>query len=61
MCSPAQVWTYKGRVAFVLSVTQNGRPIPDDQRLQRLKQLLFDMMDTEGGGIVTVRQVCLPH
>lgn len=53
------MWTYKGRVAFVLSVTENGRPIQDDHRLQRLRQLLLEMVDAEGQGIVNIKQVSL--
>ena len=52
-----QVWTYKQRVAFVLSVTENGMPIHDGVKLQRLQQLLFTMMDSEGNGIVAIKRV----
>lgn len=53
-----QVWTYKGRVAFVLSVLEKNRPIADRLKLQRLSQIMLDIM---GGdlGIVTMDQVCL--
>eukprot|EP00884_Botryococcus_braunii_P007924 jgi/Botrbrau1/17132/Bobra.0157s0030.2 len=53
----AAVWTYKGRVAFVLSVTESGLPIQDDHRLQRLRQLLLEMVDAAGHGIVNIKQV----
>ena len=53
-----QVWTYKGRVAFVLSVLEKNKPIADHVKLQRLSQIMLDIM---GGdlGIVTMDQVCL--
>jgi hypothetical protein len=51
-----QVWTYKGRVAFVLSVTENGRPIEDHVRLDRLIEFLTSMVEG-GGGIVHVETV----
>ncbi|CAL5228986.1 g12223 [Coccomyxa viridis] len=52
----AAVWTYKGRVAFVLSVLEKNRPIADRLKLQRLSQIMLDIM---GGdlGIVTMDQV----
>ncbi|KAK9860410.1 hypothetical protein WJX84_010817 [Apatococcus fuscideae] len=53
----AAVWTYKHRVAFVLSVTENGMPVHDGVKLQRLQQLLFGMMDSEGDGIVDIKRV----
>ena len=53
----AQVWTYKHRVAFVLSVTENGMPVQDGIKLQRLQQLLFGMMDGNGDGIVDIKRV----
>lgn len=52
-----QVWTYKQRVAFVLSVTENGMPVQDGVKLQRLQELLFTMMDSEGNGIVAIKRV----
>ncbi|KAK9829031.1 hypothetical protein WJX72_003510 [[Myrmecia] bisecta] len=53
----AAVWTYKTRVAFVLSVTEKGQPIQDGIKLQRLRQLLFDMMDNQCNGIVNIKRV----
>ena len=52
-----QVWTYKGRVAFVLSVLEKNTPIADSTKLQRLSQIMLDIM---GGslGIVSIAQVC---
>jgi hypothetical protein len=38
------VWTYKGRVAFVLSVTEKGMPVVDGIKLQRLRQLVLGIM-----------------
>jgi len=54
----AAVWTYSGRVAFVLSVVEGcGQPIRDNSKLGRLKQLLHGMMDREGNGIVNAQPV----
>lgn len=36
-----QVWTYRGRVAFVLSITEKGMPVVDGIKLQRLRQLVL--------------------
>ena len=55
----AQVWTYHGRVAFVLSVTEKGQPIADSVKLQRLRQILFSLMDSHGEGIVNIKRVRL--
>ncbi|RMZ54343.1 hypothetical protein APUTEX25_001501, partial [Auxenochlorella protothecoides] len=43
----AAVWTYRGRVAFVLSVTEKGRPIADEYKLGRLRQLVTAIMGGE--------------
>ncbi|PSC74677.1 ACT domain-containing ACR2 [Micractinium conductrix] len=40
----AAVWTYRGRVAFVLSVTEKGMPVVDGIKLQRLRQLVLGIM-----------------
>ncbi len=40
---------------MVLSVTHKGQPIQDATKLQRLQQLLFDMMDQKHQGIVTIK------
>lgn len=53
----AAVWTYRSRVAIVLSVTHKGQPIQDALKLQRLQQILFDMMDRQRQGIVTIKTV----
>ncbi len=53
-----QVWTYRGRVAFVLSVTEKGRPVWDGIKLQRLKQLVTDIMTGDGEVIVDISKVC---
>lgn len=55
-----QVWTYRGRVAFVLSVTEKGRPVCDGIKLQRLKQLVTDIMMGDGNVIVDISKVCCP-
>lgn len=52
-----QVWTFNDRVAFVLSVTENGQPVQDGMKLQRLRQLLLQMMDEQGTGIVSIKKV----
>lgn len=53
-----QVWTFKNRVAFVLSVTDRGEPVRDGIKLQRLQQLLCTMMDSQGNGVVNIKAVC---
>lgn len=54
----AAVWTYSGRAAFVVSVVEGcGQPIRDAGKLARLKQLLHQMMDSDGNGIVTAQPV----
>ena len=60
MCSMmvyVQVWTFKNRVAFVLSVTDKGEPVRDGIKLHRLKQLLRVMMDNQGNGVVNIKTV----
>ena len=44
-------------MAVVLSVTHKGQPIQDATKLQRLQQMLFDMMDQKHQGIVTIKTV----
>ena len=47
----------------MLSVTEKGTPIQDGIKLQRLRQLLFQMMDSNGESIVNIKKVaagCLP-
>jgi hypothetical protein len=54
----AAVWTYSRRAAFVVSVVEGcGQPIRDVGKLARLKQLLHQMMDEGGNGIVTAQAV----
>jgi hypothetical protein len=43
------VWTYKGRVAFVLSITEKGLPVVDGIKLQRLRQLVLGIMTRRAG------------
>lgn len=50
----AAVWTYKGRVAFVFSVTEKGKAVADETKLQRLRQMVADIMEAIGGS-ATVR------
>lgn len=52
-----QAWTFYGRVAFVLSVLEKGKPIADHVKLQRLRQIMLGIMGPEGGGIVNIKQV----
>ena len=47
-------------MAVVLSVTHKGQPIQDALKLQRLQQMLFDMMDQKHQGIVTIKTVSCP-
>ncbi|KAF6256626.1 hypothetical protein COO60DRAFT_1296103 [Scenedesmus sp. NREL 46B-D3] len=55
----AAVWTYSGRVAFVVSVVEGcgQQPVRDASKLHRLKQLLHQMMDAFGNGIVSAQPV----
>ncbi|KAG7673537.1 hypothetical protein Ndes2526B_g03010 [Nannochloris sp. 'desiccata'] len=50
----AAVWTYRGRVAFVFSVTEKGKPVVDEMKLQRLRQMVEEIMHSAGGSF-TVR------
>ena len=54
-----QVWTYNGRVAFVLSVTERGVPV-SEHKLEAFQGRLLALMDHEGEGIVRIREVGLP-
>lgn len=53
-----QVWTYKGRVAFVLSVLEKNKPVQDCVKLQRLRQIMLDIMGGDLGSVV-IDQVLL--
>lgn len=44
-------------MAFVLSVTENGRPIQDAHRLDRLQKILFRMVNSDGRGVVHAKLV----
>jgi len=46
----AAVWTAKGRVAFVLSITEKGRAVEDGDKAARLAGVLHRMMSGGGGG-----------
>lgn len=52
-----QVWTYNKRAAFVLSVTEKGRPVVDNIKLQRLHQILFNLVDNHDDGIINIKHV----
>lgn len=53
-----QVWTYQNRVAFVLSVTEKGKPVENVIKLQRLQQLVQDIMDcTDSEASVSILKV----
>lgn len=45
----AAVWTYRTRVAIVFSVTEKGRPIPDDAKTMRLKEMMGDILFNSQG------------
>lgn len=45
----AAVWTYKGRVAFVFSITEKGQPVRDQTKLEGLRQLVADILSSAGG------------
>ncbi|KAL6767525.1 hypothetical protein ACKKBF_B35580 [Auxenochlorella protothecoides x Auxenochlorella symbiontica] len=53
----AAVWTYRGRVAFVLSVTEKGRPIADEYKLGRLRQLVTAIMGGEAVSTIRLKSV----
>ena len=52
-----QVWTYHGRAAFVLSVTEKGQPVVDNIKVQRLKQILLQLIDDNHEGLVNIKKV----
>lgn len=56
----AAVWTYKKMVAFVVSVLERGRPIQEEYKATRLRQMLLEMMDSSGNGTVTCEKVIGP-
>ena len=45
----AAVWTYNGRVAFVFSITDKGQPVQDNMKLERLRQLVGEILASTGG------------
>ena len=45
----AAVWTYNGRVAFVFSVTEKGKPVIDETKLERLRQMVEQIFLNAGG------------
>ena len=51
------MWTYNKRAAFVLSVTEKGKPVLDNIKLQRLRQILFNLVDTAHDGIINIKTV----
>ena len=55
-----QVWTYNKRAAFVVSVTEKGRPVLDNIKLQRLRQILFNLVDNHDDGIINIKHVSSP-
>ncbi|GLC45665.1 hypothetical protein PLESTM_001763700 [Pleodorina starrii] len=40
----AAVWTFHDRVALVISATERGAPVVDPVKLDRLEQILYDML-----------------
>lgn len=55
-CIIVQVWTHGGRVAFVLSVSERGRPV-SLHKLEAFRGRLMAIMDSNGAGIVRTRTV----
>jgi len=47
-------------VAFVLSVLEKGKPIADQLKLQRLRQIMLGIMGPEGEGTVNIKKVAAP-
>lgn len=41
----------------MLSVLEKGKPIADQVKLQRLRQIMLNIMGPEGEGIVNIRKV----
>mmetsp|Transcript_9155 Transcript_9155/g.22068 ORF Transcript_9155/g.22068 Transcript_9155/m.22068 type:complete len:496 (-) Transcript_9155:335-1822(-) len=54
----AAVWTFRSRVAFVMSVMEGGRPMKNSTKLARLHELLYKMMgDRAQRATVAVKHV----
>lgn len=51
----AAVWTYQGRVAFVFSVTEKGKPVAEDAKVQRLQQVVSEIMGATTSTVGTHR------
>ena len=54
-----QVWTYEGRVAFVLSVTERNLPVAPE-KLPGVYKMLMHIMDPNSEGIVRTWMVGPP-
>ena len=54
-----QVWTYEGRVAFVLSVTERNLPVAPE-KLPGFYKMLMHIMDPDDQGIVRTWMVGPP-
>lgn len=52
----AAVWTYNGRVAFVFSVTEKGKPVVDETKLHRLRQMVEQILLNAGGSFTVNTQ-----
>lgn len=52
-----QVWTYKSKAAFAISVSQGNHGIIDYTRLEALCQVMQDMMGGQGKGVATMHKV----
>jgi hypothetical protein len=58
----AAAWTFRGRAAIVLGVTERGAAVVDSLKLQRLQQLLEKLASPQhGGAAVSVEQVRHMH
>lgn len=53
----AAAWTYHGRFALVVGVTERNTPVADTVKLHRLKQLLTRLVQQTGDAAVSVEQV----
>eukprot|EP01024_Parvocaulis_polyphysoides_P035369 TRINITY_DN31335_c0_g2_i12.p1 TRINITY_DN31335_c0_g2~~TRINITY_DN31335_c0_g2_i12.p1 ORF type:complete len:294 (-),score=41.53 TRINITY_DN31335_c0_g2_i12:48-929(-) len=50
----AAVWTHNGRVAFVLSVTEQGLPVKDEYKLKALQKKMFEKIEVDDENDATV-------
>eukprot|EP01023_Acetabularia_acetabulum_P027109 TRINITY_DN25664_c1_g1_i1.p1 TRINITY_DN25664_c1_g1~~TRINITY_DN25664_c1_g1_i1.p1 ORF type:complete len:525 (-),score=87.52 TRINITY_DN25664_c1_g1_i1:154-1728(-) len=50
----AAVWTHNGRVAFVFSVTEQGLPVKDQQKLKALQKRMLEKIQVEDRDNATI-------